>query len=218
MIAGVFCMLRTTNVMKKVAWAWVLVATFYVFTPCLGQEDSYQEPTPKPVPSVFERLFGTSSSQTSQTPKPKAKFPASTTAGKTSRSGFLVPLKSFSKAFRGLSESEDAMEIEEDSPPRLIMPRVSKEPFRNLPSVQERRKLETVDLRVEKTTPVIQPPINYPRNPSKALMEHVLEWKLIHRTEDDLNRLYHRSYFAEPATRIQFEEQGINLFAECVKR
>ncbi len=160
-------MLRTTNVMKNVAWAWVLVATFYVFTPCLGQEDSFQEPTSKPQPSVFERLFGTSSSQMSQTPKPKAKVPASTTAGKTSRSGFLVPLKSFSKAFRGPSESEDAMEIEEDSPPRLIMPRVPREPFRNLPRVQERRELENVDLRVEKTTTVIQPPTNYPRNPSK---------------------------------------------------
>ncbi len=58
----------------------------------------------------------------------------------------------------------------------------------------------------------------HPRNPSKALMEYVLEWKLIHRTEDDLNRLYEQSHFACPATRIQFEEQGINLFAECVKR
>ena len=57
----------------------------------------------------------------------------------------------------------------------------------------------------------------HPRNPSKALMEHVLEWILIHRTEDDLNRLYEQSHFARPATRIQFEEQGINLFAECIK-
>ena len=57
----------------------------------------------------------------------------------------------------------------------------------------------------------------HPRNPSKALIEHVLEWILIHSTEDDLNRLYEQSHFARPATRIQFEEQGINLFAECVK-
>ncbi len=58
------------------------------------------------------------------------------------------------------------MEVEEAGPPRLIMPRVPREPFRNLPKVQERRELETVDLRVEKTTPVIQPPTIYPRSPA----------------------------------------------------
>lgn len=160
-------MLRTTNVMKNVAWAWVLVTTFSASTPCLGQEDSFQDSRLNPQPSVFERLFGISSSQASESQKPKAKVPASTTAGKTSRSGFLMPLKSFSKAFRGPAESEDAMEVDEAGPPRLIMPRISREPFRNLPKVQERREFDTVDLRVEKTTPVIQPPTNYPRNPAK---------------------------------------------------
>ncbi len=142
-----------------------MVATLTVSTPCLGQEDAFEELTPKAQPNVFERLFGTTSNQASLVPKPKAKVPTSTTAGRTSRSGFLVPLKSFSRAFRGPSESEDTMEAEEASPPRLILPRVPREPFWNLPNVQERRELDTVDLRVEKTTPVIQPPTTYPRNP-----------------------------------------------------
>ncbi len=57
----------------------------------------------------------------------------------------------------------------------------------------------------------------HPRNPTKALMEHVLEWNLVHRTEEDMDRLFRASKFARPTTRIQFEEQGINLFAECVR-
>ena len=48
-------------------------------------------------------------------------------------------------------------------------------------------------------------------------MDYVLEWKLIHRTEEDMNRLFLSSAFRRPCTRIQFEEGGVNLFAECVK-
>ena len=29
----------------------------------------------------------------------------------------------------------------------------------------------------------------HPRNPDKALMDHVLDWRLIHRTEEDMDRL-----------------------------
>ena len=58
----------------------------------------------------------------------------------------------------------------------------------------------------------------HPANPTKALMDHVLEWKLIHRTEEDMDRLYTRSLFGRPSTAIRWEEQRINLFAECVKR
>ncbi len=55
----------------------------------------------------------------------------------------------------------------------------------------------------------------HPRNPCKAFMEHVLEWRLVHRTEADMNRLFRASAFGRPCTQIRFEEQGINLFAEC---
>ncbi len=57
----------------------------------------------------------------------------------------------------------------------------------------------------------------HPNNGSKALMDHVLAWPLIHRDEADLHRLYTASAFGRGATEIRFEEQRINLFAECVK-
>jgi CRP-like cAMP-binding protein len=58
----------------------------------------------------------------------------------------------------------------------------------------------------------------HPRNPSRGFMEHVLDWRLTHRTEAEMNDLFQRSKFARPCSRIQFEEEGINLFAECRKQ
>ncbi len=57
----------------------------------------------------------------------------------------------------------------------------------------------------------------HPANPSKAMMDHVLEWRLIHRDEAHMNKLFAASAFARPCDRIDYEEQGINLFAECIK-
>ena len=57
----------------------------------------------------------------------------------------------------------------------------------------------------------------HPRNTSKALMDYVIDWKLIHRTEDDMNRLFKTSAFNAPCVEIRFEEEGINLFAIGVK-
>lgn len=57
----------------------------------------------------------------------------------------------------------------------------------------------------------------HPRNPSKALMDHVFDWRLIHRTEQDMDRLFAASKFGRPSTRIRFEPAGVNMFAECVK-
>lgn len=57
----------------------------------------------------------------------------------------------------------------------------------------------------------------HPRNPAKEFMDYVLEWNLIHRTEDDMNRLFLESPFKRQSTRIQFEGEGVNLFAECVR-
>lgn len=57
----------------------------------------------------------------------------------------------------------------------------------------------------------------HPDNPDKAVMDHVLDWKLIHRNEDDMNRLFASSAFGRPCSRILYESQRINLFAECVK-
>jgi extracellular factor (EF) 3-hydroxypalmitic acid methyl ester biosynthesis protein len=57
----------------------------------------------------------------------------------------------------------------------------------------------------------------HPLNPAKEFMDYVLDWKLTHRTEEDMNRLFTGSAFGRPCTRIVFEEGGINLFAECTR-
>jgi hypothetical protein len=54
-------------------------------------------------------------------------------------------------------------------------------------------------------------------NVGKAFMDHVLEWRLIHRTEADMDRLYAASAFGRGCTNIRFENEGVNMFAECVK-
>lgn len=53
----------------------------------------------------------------------------------------------------------------------------------------------------------------HPDNPTKALMDYVLDWKLIHRSEADMNRLFAASKFGRPCDQIRYEEQRINLFA-----
>jgi extracellular factor (EF) 3-hydroxypalmitic acid methyl ester biosynthesis protein len=57
----------------------------------------------------------------------------------------------------------------------------------------------------------------HPRSPSRAVMDHVLDWKLVYRTEEDMDRLFERSAFGRPTSDIRFERQGINLFAACVR-
>ena len=165
-------MLRTTNFTNELAWAWVLVTTFFVSSSCFGQDDSFQEST-KPQASVFERLFGTSTGQAQPIQKPKPKVPASTTAGKTFRTGFLVPLRSFSKVFRG-PESEDVEWFDEASPPRMTAPRIPREPFRNLPRVQQKRERETVDLRVEKTSTDAKPLSKASQSPSESFLAPIV--------------------------------------------
>jgi len=58
----------------------------------------------------------------------------------------------------------------------------------------------------------------HPRNDCKAYMDHITDWKLTHRDEKDMDRLFEASKFGTSATDIQFEPEGINLFAECIKR
>ncbi len=54
-------------------------------------------------------------------------------------------------------------------------------------------------------------------NPSKALMDYILDWKLKHRTEEDMNRLFAASAFGSECTHIHYEDEGVNMFAECRK-
>jgi extracellular factor (EF) 3-hydroxypalmitic acid methyl ester biosynthesis protein len=48
-------------------------------------------------------------------------------------------------------------------------------------------------------------------------MNHVLDWRLTHRDEAAMNQLFQSSKFAMPCSRIQFEDEGIYLLAECTK-
>jgi len=57
----------------------------------------------------------------------------------------------------------------------------------------------------------------HPNNYCKELMDYLLEWRLIHRCEDDMNRLFTNSAFGRPCTHIEFENEGINLISQCVK-
>ena len=54
-------------------------------------------------------------------------------------------------------------------------------------------------------------------NTAKPIMDHVFDWKLIHRTEEEMHRLFSASSFKRTCSKIQFEEAGVNLFAECIK-
>ena len=55
------------------------------------------------------------------------------------------------------------------------------------------------------------------KNKLKAFMDYVLDWRLIHRTEEDMDRLFEASAFGKSCTDIQFEKTGINMFVTCVK-
>lgn len=54
-------------------------------------------------------------------------------------------------------------------------------------------------------------------NPIKAFMDYVLDWKLLHRSEHDMSRLFKASQFRTPCTEILYEDEGINMFACCEK-
>ena len=48
----------------------------------------------------------------------------------------------------------------------------------------------------------------HPSNQTRALMDYLLEWRLIHRTEADMDRLFAASKFKSPSTNIRFEASG----------
>lgn len=50
-------------------------------------------------------------------------------------------------------------------------------------------------------------------NPSKALMDHLLEWKLIHRSAQHLVALFAQSKFGDAPVDVRGESTGVNLFA-----
>ena len=54
-------------------------------------------------------------------------------------------------------------------------------------------------------------------NPNRAFMKYVLNWDIFHRTEDDMHRLFVSSLFKRECTEIVLEDEGIGLFASCIR-
>lgn len=52
-------------------------------------------------------------------------------------------------------------------------------------------------------------------NPDRAFMDHLLDWRLIHRSPDDLARLFAQSAFGDALVEVRREATGINLFASA---
>jgi len=55
-----------------------------------------------------------------------------------------------------------------------------------------------------------------PTNPDKTFMDHILQWKLIHRNEDELQSLF-RVSGSWSRVEVLSEEQGVNLFVKARK-
>lgn len=57
----------------------------------------------------------------------------------------------------------------------------------------------------------------HPDNPTRPIMDHLLGWKYVHRTPEDMQRLFRESHFKRPPGRIRWDDQRIYLFAECIR-
>jgi hypothetical protein len=56
-----------------------------------------------------------------------------------------------------------------------------------------------------------------PENPSRAMLDHLFEWRILHRGVEEINRLYAGSFFARASSRIRFDDRKTIALAECVK-
>lgn len=54
-------------------------------------------------------------------------------------------------------------------------------------------------------------------NPEKAFMDYVLDWKIAHRSQAEVNEYFAASAFGKPCTAIRFDPHRRLLLAECVK-
>ena len=54
-------------------------------------------------------------------------------------------------------------------------------------------------------------------NPDRLLLEHILEWHLIYRSAEQLEKLFGRSKFRNLPVTIESDEFGVELFAVCTK-
>jgi extracellular factor (EF) 3-hydroxypalmitic acid methyl ester biosynthesis protein len=55
-----------------------------------------------------------------------------------------------------------------------------------------------------------------PANPDRQFMDNIMYWRLIHRDEEDMRRLFAETSFGDRITLIA-EEKGVNLFAVATK-
>ena len=54
-------------------------------------------------------------------------------------------------------------------------------------------------------------------NPFRAFMDYIVDWKVTHRTEEQLIEVFNQSDFRQPCSNIRFEKEGIIFLAECRK-
>ena len=54
-------------------------------------------------------------------------------------------------------------------------------------------------------------------NPFRTFMDYIVDWKVTHRTEEELADIFIKSDFRQPCTNIRFEKEGIIFLAECQK-
>ena len=56
-----------------------------------------------------------------------------------------------------------------------------------------------------------------PRNPDRAFMDHILEWHLIYRSEENLKELFSKTLFKDQIEILK-EPLGVNLFVKATKQ
>lgn len=54
-------------------------------------------------------------------------------------------------------------------------------------------------------------------HPGKAFMDHIVDWKVMHRSVDEVSNLFARSNFQLPGSAPRFEKHGIIFLMECQK-
>jgi hypothetical protein len=57
----------------------------------------------------------------------------------------------------------------------------------------------------------------HPSSPDKPFMDHLLDWMLYYRNEDQMRELFTRSKFDAAHVEVEFENAGVQMFLSCKK-
>ena len=57
----------------------------------------------------------------------------------------------------------------------------------------------------------------HPANPFKAFMDYIVDWKVTHRTEEEVQKLFAGSAFQSAGPGVRYEPRNIIFLAECTK-